>query len=65
MAVKSMIGALVWFATRGNEEKMREFAAMKWQIEYARPDVEREAQWEAWLLSVQRELEQGRAEIPS
>jgi hypothetical protein len=65
--LQSMVGAVLWMATRGDENKMREFAAMKWKIENARPDVEteRDEQWRAWLLATQREVEQGRAEIPS
>jgi hypothetical protein len=35
-------------------------------IEKEKPmETERDEQWRAWLLVTQREVEQGRAEIPS
>jgi hypothetical protein len=64
--LQAMVGALLWMATRGDADKMREFAAKKWLIENERPmETERDEQWRAWLLATQREVEQGRAEIPS
>jgi hypothetical protein len=61
------LGALMWMVLHGDEDKMREFAATEWQIDHARPDVdnERDSQWRAWLMSVQREVERDRPEIPS
>ena len=65
--LQAMVGALLWMATHGDDDKTREFAAMKWKIENARPDgeTERDEQWRAWLLATQREVEQGHAEVPS
>lgn len=35
--LRSMVGSLLWLTTRGDQNKMREFAATVWQIDQARP----------------------------
>ena len=64
--LRLMVGALMWLATKGDQEKLREFNAMMWSIDHGKPlDTEHEEQWRAWLLSTQREVELGHAELPS
>lgn len=65
--LRLLVGALAWMVTKGDPEAMREVSEMIWRIDQERPptDVERDLQWQSWLLSVQREVEQGRGEIPS
>lgn len=65
--LRLMVESLLWLVTRGDEDKMHEFSVRAYLLDQGRPtaDVQRDDQWEAWLASVQHELEQGRAEIPS
>ena len=65
--LRLLLGALTWLVTKGDEQKLRELNATIWQIDKARPssDTERDEQWEAYLLSAQREVEQDRPELPS
>jgi hypothetical protein len=64
--LRLLLGAVTWLVTRGDAEKTRELNEMIFRIDHGKPlDNEREEQWRAWLMSTQREVEQGRAEIPS
>lgn len=65
--LRTLVGAVLWMVTKGEPSAMREINEMIWRIDQARPpaDAERDEQWQAWLLSVQREVEQDRAEIPN
>ena len=65
--LRLMVESLLWLVTRGDDDKMREFGVRAYLLDQRRPtaDVQRNDQWETWLLSAQRELEQGRPEIPS
>jgi hypothetical protein len=65
--LRLMFGALTWLVTHGDEEKIRQLHAVMWALDRKTPaeDRQRDEQWQAWLLTMQRELEQGKAEIPS
>lgn len=65
--LRLLLGAVTWLVTRGDPDRTRELNEMIWLIDHARPpiDTHREEVWRAWLMATQREVEQGRAEIPS
>lgn len=62
----SVVTALAWLVTENDDEKMRRLKAMEWMLNNDRPksQTERNEQWRAWLISTQREVEQGRADLP-
>ena len=35
--LRLMVGALMWLATKGDQEKIREFNAMMWSIDNGKP----------------------------
>lgn len=65
--LRLLLGAVTWLVTRGDPDRTRELNEMIWRIDNSRPSPasDRDEVWRAWLLSSQREVELGRAELPS